>query len=381
VVLTLVGLFLRHNIAKPLTGLSNVVARMATGDLSLSVSENRRQDEVGVLSHTFSRMLQYQRDMVRVAEQMAAGDLTVVVHPVSTHDTLGHAFATMIANFRRINTQVREAVNVLASSTSEILVTTAQIASGAVQTATSVSQTTTTVEQVKQTAQVSSQKSRSVSDSAQKAVQITQQGRQAVESSTIGMSHIQEQMAATAESIVRLSEQNQAIGEIVATVNDLAEQSNLLSVNAAIEAAKAGEQGKGFAVVAEEIRSLAAQSKQATTQVRAILNDVQRAISAAVLATEQVGKTVAAGVQQATTAGESIHLLADSIAESAQAAMHIVASSQQQLIGMDQVALAMEHIKQASAQNAAGIKQTEVAAQNLHELGQQLQHLVAQYKV
>ena len=86
----------------------------------------------------------------------------------------------------------------------------------------------------------------------------------------------------------------------MATVNDLAEQSNLLSVNAAIEAAKAGEQGKGFAVVAEEIRSLAVQSKQATTQVRAILNDVQRAISAAVLATEHVSKTVEIGVKQAT---------------------------------------------------------------------------------
>ncbi|MDO8706310.1 MAG: methyl-accepting chemotaxis protein, partial [Sulfuricaulis sp.] len=179
-----------------------------------------------------------------------------------------------------------------------------------------------------------------------------------------------------AESIVRLSEQSQAIGEIIATVNDLAEQSNLLAVNAAIEANKAGEQGKGFAVVAQEVKSLAEQSKQATAQVRTILGDIQKATSTAVLATEQGNKAVEAGVKQTTETGESIRLLADSIAEAAQAATQIAASSQQQMVGMDQVALAMENIKQASVQNVAGTKQAEAAAQNLHELGQKLNDLI-----
>jgi methyl-accepting chemotaxis protein len=102
-----------------------------------------------------------------------------------------------------------------------------------------------------------------------------------------GMKKIQTQMESIAESVVKLSEQSQAIGEIIASVNDLAEQSNLLAVNAAIEAAKAGEQGKGFAVVAQEVKSLAEQSKQATSQVRTIFNDIQKATTAAVLATEQ----------------------------------------------------------------------------------------------
>src|SRR5206468_6485887 len=91
---------------------------------------------------------------------------------------------------------------------------------------------------------------------------------------------IQTQMESIADSVVKLSEQGQAIGEIIATVNDLAEQSNLLAVNASIEAAKAGEQGKGFAVVAQEVKSLAEQSKQATAQVRNLLNDIQKATSA-----------------------------------------------------------------------------------------------------
>src|SRR5208283_2790829 len=189
---------------------------------------------------------------------------------------------------------------------SEILATTTQIATGAAETATGVSETTTTVEEVKQTAQVASQKARSVMDGAQRSVQVSQTGRKSVEETLAGMNRIREQMEFIAGSIVRLSEQSQAIGEIIAAVNDLAEQSNLLAVNAAIEAAKAGEQGKGFAVVAQEVKSLAEQSKQATAQVRGILGDVQKATSAAVMATEQGSKVVEAGVKQSTEVSEAI---------------------------------------------------------------------------
>ena len=189
------------------------------------------------------------------------------------------------------------------------------------------------------------------------------------------------QMDAIARSIVQLSEQNQTISEIIATVNDLTEQSNVLAVNAAIEAAKAGEYGKGFAVVAQEVRSLAQQSKQATAQIRMILGDIQSATSAAVMATEQGSKAVASGVKQSTEAGESIQLLADSVVEAAQAATQIAASSQQQMVGMDQLALAMENIKSSTMQNMESTRHAETAANKLHELGQKLQALVGRYKV
>ena len=277
---------------------------------------------------------------------------------------------------RTITHQLRESIVQLSSSASEILATTSQVASGAAETATAVSQTTATVEEVKQTAQVASQKARYVSDSAQKVAQVSLSGRKAVEDAIAGMHAIQEQMASIAESIVHLSEQSQAIGEIIATVNDLAEQSNLLAVNAAIEATRAGEQGKSFAVVAQEVKSLAEQSKQATGQVRAILGEIQKATSAAVLATEQGSKAVETGVRQSAETGESIRLLTESVNEAAQAATQIAASSQQQMVGMDQVALAMENIKQASVQNVAGTRQAEAAAQGLHELGQTLGGLI-----
>jgi len=189
------------------------------------------------------------------------------------------------------------------------------------------------------------------------------------------------QMEAIAESMMRLSEQSQTIGQIIATVEDLAAQSNLLAVNAAIEAAKAGEHGKGFGVVAQEVKSLAEQSRQATDRVRTILSDIQKATTAAVMATEQGGKAVEAGGRQTETAGESIAALASSVTEAAQAATQIAASSQQQLIGMDQVAGAMENIKQASTQNVASAKQLETAARNLDDLGRRLKQLVESYAV
>ena len=284
-------------------------------------------------------------------------------------------------NLKRVMQEVQDSVNILAPASSEILATTTEVASSAVETATSVTETTSTVEEVKQTALVANQKAQYVADIASKTAQASQAGRKSVEDAIEVMNRIREQMESIAESIVRLSEQGQTIGEIIASVNDLAEQSNLLAVNAAIEAARAGEQGRGFAVVAQEVKSLAEQSKQATAQVRAILGDIQKATGAAVLATEQGSKAVEAGVKQSSQAGESIRILADSIAEAAQASTQIAASSQQQLVGMDQILMAMENIKQASTQNVTGTRQTEGAAQNLNELGQKLKGLVEQYKI
>ncbi len=290
---------------------------------------------------------------------------------------LGLAFGVVLSRLiTRQTSQLREIITQLASSSAEILATTTQVAAVSAETAAAVSETTATVEEVKQTAQLASQKAKFVSESAQKASQVSQAGRKSVEETIQGMQRIQEQMESIAESIVRLSEQSQAIGEIIASVNDLAEQSNLLAVNAAIEAAKAGEQGKGFAVVAQEVKSLAEQSKQATAQVRTILGDIQKATGVAVLATEQGSKAVEAGVKRSAEAAESIRVLTDSVTEAAQAAAQITASNQQQMVGMDQVALAMENIRQASVQIVAGTQQSEVAARQLHELGLRLSVMI-----
>jgi methyl-accepting chemotaxis protein len=375
------GFVITRNIASPLKSLSGAAQRIAAGDLLVDLPPNNRRDEVGVLTQMFVRMSQSLKQMSVVAKQIAKGDLTVELAPQSEKDVLGNAFVAMVVDLRKAMREIGEGVDVLGSSTSEILATTKQVTTGAAETATSVTETTTTVEEVKQTAVVSSQKAKRVSESAQNVAQIAQAGRKSVDGTIEEIARMRSQMDLIAESIVRLSEQSQAIGEIVSTVNDLADQSNLLAVNAAIEAAKAEEQGKGFAVVAQEVRSLAEQSKKATVQVRTILSDIQKATNGAVLATEQGAKAVEAGVKQATQSGDSVKALAESITEASQAATQIAASSQQQLLGMDQVASAMENIKIATTQNIAGAQQSEAAAQNLQELGQKLKHLVGHYKL
>ena len=197
-------------------------------------------------------------------------------------------------------------VNILSSSAGEIISTVSEFASSASETASAVNETNATVQEVRQTTDLTSQKAKHVFESAQRSVTVAKTGKKSVDDAIGGMQGIQERMGFIADRIVKLSEQSQAIGDIIATVNDLAEQSNLLAVNAAIEAAKAGEHGKGFAVVAQEVKNLATQSKQATAQVRNILGEIQKATTAAVLATEQGSKAVETGVKQSGEAGEVI---------------------------------------------------------------------------
>lgn len=352
--------------------------QIAQGDLNLKVSPQSDRDALG---NSFVAMVNSLRAKAEVAERIASGDLTVQIATPSEHDVLGRAFASMVENLRSINSELAEGVGVLAASTSAIMTGTSQIAAGATETATIVAQTVSTVDEMKQTVQLSSQKAKHVSDTAQKAVAVSQTGRKSVEDVIEGMNLIQQQMESIAQSIVRLSEQSQAIGEIVATVKDLAEQSNLLAVNAAIEANKAGEHGRGFSVVAQEVRNLAEQSKRATTQIRSLLGDIQKGTNIAVLATEQGAKAVESGVRQSREAGEAILQLAESIGENASAANQIAVSAQQQMVGMDQLAMATANIRETTSQNMESTRQAEVAAHSLHELGIRLKQLVERYKV
>jgi methyl-accepting chemotaxis protein len=278
---------------------------------------------------------------------------------------------------RSITVPLREAVTRLASASAEILASTTQQAAGAQEQAAAVAQTVTTVDEVTQTADQAAQRARGVGDAVQRTQEVGKAGRRTVEDSIASLGTVQEQVESTAENILALAEQAQAIGEIIALVNDIAEQTNLLALNAAIEASRAGEHGKGFAVVAGEVKALADQSKKATAQVRQILGEIQKATNTAVLSTEEVTKGVAASGKVAGQAGDAIRALAEALAEAAQAVAHIMASSGQQATGMAQIHQAMRNIDQVSKQNLAATRQAEQAAQNLNALGTRLAGLIA----
>ena len=314
---------------------------------------------------------------------MAAGELTLARSNVERKDEVGilaRAFERLAGNLRSQIQNIAEGVGVLSAAGTEISTSTTQFAATSAETAAAVSEITTTMEQLRQTTLVASQKAKAVSEASQRAVQMAEVGRKAVDDTVGGISRIREQMQSITAKMLQLNEQALSIGMMVSTVEDLAAQSNMLAVNAGIEAAKAGEHGRGFAVVAQEVRSLAEQSKQAAAQVKTILSEIQKATSTAMLATEQGGKAVEAGFTEASQAGKAIVLMSANVAESAAAATQIAASSQQQLIGTDQVVSSMEGVRQASLQNADGAKQLESAAHNLKDLAERLQRLTAHYK-
>jgi methyl-accepting chemotaxis protein len=273
------------------------------------------------------------------------------------------------------------AAKLLSTSVNSIFSSISQLVASGSETAAAVNETTSTIEEVKQTSQLTSQKAKLVSESAQQVAQTSKDGKKSIQATSEGMIRIQDQMEAIAESMMRLSEQTQAISSIIESVDDLAQQSNLLAVNASIEAEKAGEQGGGFRIVAQEIKSLADQSKQATHRVREILSDVQKATSTAVLATEEGHKVVNMGVKKSEKTSESISTLSNSISDAAQAAIQIAASSQQQLIGVEQAAIAMINIKQASLQNVDIAKQLETSANKLKDLGIELEGIIDKNKI
>jgi methyl-accepting chemotaxis protein len=378
-VLSVVGYLISLSITRPLREMSEATRRISGGDLNFQVPGEGRQDEVGVLGQSFNAMVASLRQTAQIAESIATGDLRVEVRAQSEHDMLGKALRRMVENLQAVMGDINRASNMLGTAASQLASSSVEMAASASQTSSAVVETTTTVGEVRQTAQVASQEARMVAERAQQAAQNAQQGREATEAAGDGMHRIREQMDSIAATMVRLSEQSQAIGDIIASVEDLTQQSNLLAVNAAIEAAKAGERGKGFAVVAQEVKSLAEQSKAATAQVRSILGEIQKATGAAVMATEQGTKTVESGMQQFLLAGNSIRALANSVAEAAQSAQQIALSSQEQLVGMEQVAQAMDSIKQASTQSVESARQLEDSARDLTSLGGRMQQQVERY--
>lgn len=372
------GFFLARSVTRPLTQLTTVATHIARGNVEQHVTY-KSHDEIGDLAAAFRELIHYFRTVAGAADAISKGDLTVQLHAHSEHDILSHSFLRMVGTLREMSSQMQQSTRVLAVAIGRIVSAMQQLAATTAETAASVAQTATTVAEVKQTAYVSNQKAQVVSESSNHTLQVSQDGQDSVDEAIAGMHHVREQMEAIAGGVAELGSQTETIGDIITTVNTLAEQSHLLAINAAIEATKAGEAGKGFRVVAQEVRELAERSKSATAQVQQILTDIRRAADVAVGVTQQGTRSADLGAQRSLQAGESIRSLAQNVAESAQAMTQIAVSSQQQLVGLDQVATAMDAINRVSVQNAHGIRQVETAAQNLQTVGHILTTLVEQF--
>lgn len=319
---------------------------------------------------------------MRFVEQVGQGDLSKTV-PSERRDELGlmgDHLNGMVANLRSVAQQTREAAENLNSASSEALASTQQQNASVEEQYAAIQETTATISEITQSGAQMNERARQVSSSAEAAAQTSSVGIAAIRDTAEAMDMIREQAEAVAENIVALSEKTKAIGEITATVNDIAERSHLLALNAAIEAAAAGENGRGFSVVANEIKNLADQAKEATGQVRANLSDIQQGINTSVMLTEEAVKRVVSGKSKSDAAQQTIHELAENIQNSVEAFQQILAATNQQQIGLEQVSQALQNIRLASEQTSAGANQVEKAASNLTTLGEQLLRTAGAYK-
>lgn len=333
------------------------------------------------------------RALAEKARRYAAGEIAASITIGGTDEVahLGESVDNMAASLRKgvddergaraslgkMLDEVRDVSNKLSASATEIAAATAEQASGAQDQSSSVTDTAATVDQVAASASQASERALGVTAAVQRSEETSQAGLEAMEELLSSMDVVRTRMAALAEGVLGLAEKGQSIGEIIAVINDIAEQSHVLSLNAALEATRAGDQGKGFAVVAGEVKALAEQSKKATAQVRKILGDIQKGTQTAVMGAEEVSKSATAGSKVASDTGAKFKKLAEHITESAASAQHTVAAAGQQATGMTQVRQAIRKINLASQANVIAIRQTEQSARDLSAMGSQLQRILA----
>ncbi|HSJ56522.1 MAG TPA: methyl-accepting chemotaxis protein [Anaerolineae bacterium] len=370
---------------------------LATGSLKRAVDRAQRNeqelsDSNRALNETRISLERHNRELtsavatyVAYMDRVTGGDLSARLDQAGVAATdgalvlLGRRLDETAASLRQMIGEIRTASDDLSHAAVEILAATTQQARSAGEQSAAVAQTTASVDEVRSIAQQSALRAQEVSDMACQTVEVSLSGQDVVENSVHGISRIKEQMAGISDTIVALSRQMKQIGAIVTTVNDLASQSNMLALNAAIEAARAGEQGKGFGVVAAEVRSLATQSRQATGQIRAILQELEKAAGAAAIAAEEGIRRVDEGVALVAETGQVIGRLASVIDESAHAAGQMLAGGRQQAAGMEQIALVMQSINQATAHSLASTRQAEASARDLTALSARLTEMVARY--
>ncbi len=335
------AIFVRTGIVTPLNRVMQLANEISQGNLKNEPLHIQSSDEVGELATIFNGMLRFLREMAAQNSEVSKN---------------------------------------LGTAASEILAAVQQQAAAVREQATAIQQTTATMEEIGQSGAQVTERGRQISSSTEATLNAANAGIGAVQGTHLTMISIRSQVESVAENIVSLSERNQTIGEIVASVNDIAEQSNLLALNAAIEAADAGDHGRRFSVVANEIKNLSEQCKGATVQVRSILGQIQKGINTSVMLTEEAVKRAEGGRAQADLAEKTIVQLTGTTNESLKTFQQIIGATNQQQIGFEQITQALKSIRIGAEQTAASTSQLEKAALSLNSLGQQIQASASRYK-
>ncbi len=391
----LLGIIISYRTAKsisePLQKLMRVAGEIGeSGDLSHD-AELDRKDEVGELARSFSSMVHYLREMAAVSESIAGGDLAVEVKPRSARDTLGNAFSKMIDGLRSLVSSVRDgaaqvasgsnqvagasdesakislnaaaAIDEVTSTMHEITINVQSMVKNTQVQASSVSETSASIDQMVTSIQRVADTAKVLLDISQRSREEVQSGITTMEKATEGLTRINRSISSAGEIIGILGQRADDIGKIVGVIDDLAEQTNLLSLNAAIEAARAGEHGLGFAVVADEVRKLAEKSAQSTKEIAELIASIQKEARKAVDNMEKSTATVNEGITFGTDLNLALRKISTVVTEVYKFAQEIGAATNEQSHGSSQIARATTRLNEITHEINSAVEEQAAGAQ------------------
>ncbi|MBI9050466.1 MAG: HAMP domain-containing protein [Anaerolineaceae bacterium] len=409
IVLSLAVLSIVSNIiTKPIKKLTASAEAFSNGNLQEEIQVTTT-DEIGVLATAFKSMQGYLLTIANAARALADNDLRIEINALSEEDELGTAFEQMVKSLRRTIGDVSDQSNLLDESagqlaitssqareaTSQIANTMQQIASGTVQQADSVNragvsvgQMTSAIDDVANGAQQQATAASNAADitnmlsaaiqqvagnaqgvlrESKIAAESAQKGSQKVEDTLTGMQNIKKQVGVSADKVREMGDRSDKIGDIVVTIDDISSQTNLLALNAAIEAARAGEAGKGFAVVADEVRKLAERSSTATSEIGDLVKTIQQTVKEAVQAMEEGTLEVENGVTIANEAGVALYEILSATNRVNAEAEQAVAASDEMEASADELVSAVDMVSSVIEQNTAATEQMSAGSSNVTE--------------
>jgi methyl-accepting chemotaxis protein len=388
---------LPRRVLTPIGALSSFSERFAAGD-SRAKAEVPVEDEFSVIAENLNRtatrvakaygnqeaqdLLQRSiTDLLNLINQVARGDLTL--RGKVTNDALGNvadSINLMLDNFTTVIDRVRKAAVEVSTNANRILVATDEMNTGTGQQDQEITNTSSAVEELTVSMKQVSNNAEASAEAARRALDAAEQGNRAVRDTLDGMQRIRSSVQATARKIKSLGDRSLEISEIINVINDITEQTNLLALNAAIEAARAGEAGRGFAVVADEVRKLAEHSRTATKDIAALIKAIQAETNEAVVVMEEGTKEVEVGAGLADQAGKALEAISSVVRQSAELVQEISLASKQQVRGTEGVANAMQIISGITRQTTQSAKQAAGTVGTLVKLSEQLVDALSQFR-
>ena len=318
-----------------------------------------------------------------VLDKMAEGDFTRKMKGSYKGDyqLIKNDINRVIDSMNDLIGKVTETAYELASSSAQISSSTEEMAAGASEQSVQAAEVASSIEEMAHTIMNSTKNANMAASTAQEAGQKAKEGGEVVVETINGINRIANVVSESAETIQKLGNSSNQIGEIIQVIDEIADQTNLLALNAAIEAARAGEQGRGFAVVADEVRKLAERTTKATQEIAQMIKKIQDDTVGAVQAIEMGTNEAEKGKELAQKAGSSLNDIIDNFERVSDIINQLAAASEEQSSASEQISSNVEAINRVTHQSADGTQQISLAAENLHHLTDNLQQLVNSFKL